>query len=243
MNKIFWAGDSTVQTNDITTFPQHGIGQAFPSYIKEGYVVCNHAKNGRSTKSFMEEGRLEAIDEQIGEGDFLFIQFGHNDEKAQDPERYTVPGGSFNENLRTFIGVARRHGARPVLITSLERRWFGEDGRLGPSQHVPYVQAVKQVAAEENVALVDLYAMSREEMNKVGAERTEEWFMNLKPGVYRSCPEGKTDNTHLQYTGALVFAGLVAKGLKECGGIYADIVLDEALDDFEKAGGMYKLLF
>ena len=71
--RIFWAADSTVQTNDITTYPQTGIGQVFPLYVREGVVVCNHAKNGRSTKSFMDEGRLAVIDSQIGEGDFLFI--------------------------------------------------------------------------------------------------------------------------------------------------------------------------
>lgn len=85
MNKIFWAADSTVQTNDYTTYPQTGIGQVFPLFVKPEYQVCNHAKNGRSTKSFMDEGRLKAIEEKIGAGDFLFIQFGHNDEKKRIP--------------------------------------------------------------------------------------------------------------------------------------------------------------
>ena len=76
--RIFWAADSTVQTNDITTYPQTGIGQVFSLYTRDGVIVSNHAKNGRSTKSFMDEGRLDAIGRQIGEGDFLFIQFGHN---------------------------------------------------------------------------------------------------------------------------------------------------------------------
>ena len=85
MNRIFWAADSTVQTNDYTTYPQTGIGQVFSLFIKPEYQVNNHAKNGRSTKSFMDEGRLEAIEEKIGAGDFLFIQFGHNDEKKEIP--------------------------------------------------------------------------------------------------------------------------------------------------------------
>ena len=85
MNRIFWAADSTVQTNDYTTYPQTGIGQVFPLFVKPEYQVSNHAKNGRSTKSFMDEGRLKAIEEKIGAGDFLFIQFGHNDEKKEDP--------------------------------------------------------------------------------------------------------------------------------------------------------------
>lgn len=85
MNKIFWAADSTVQTNDFTTYPQTGIGQVFPLFVKNEYQIVNHAKNGRSTKSFMDEGRLKAIEEKIGAGDFLFIQFGHNDEKKRIP--------------------------------------------------------------------------------------------------------------------------------------------------------------
>lgn len=240
MNRIFWAGDSTVQTNDITTYPQTGIGQVFSLYLKEGIVVCNHAKNGRSTKSFMDEGRLKAIDERIEEGDFLFIQFGHNDEKDQDPARYTVPGSTFDENLRVFIGVARSHGAYPVLITPLERRCFDESGVLGPGAHGPYVAAVKEVAKAENVPLIDLHAMSRQEMIRAGMDKTVEWFMNIAPDTYASCPEGKTDNTHLKYAGAVTFAGLVAKGLKECGGIYAELLVDpnkepEGLEDGDKA--------
>lgn len=240
MDKIFWAGDSTVQTNDITTYPQTGIGQVFSLYLKEGITVCNYAKNGRSTKSYMAEGRLKEIEQKIGAGDFLFIQFGHNDEKAQDPERYTVPGATFDENLRIFIDAARRHGAYPVLITPLERRCFDENGRLGPGAHGDYVAAMKTVAEAEGVPLVDLYTMSREEMMKAGMAKTVEWFMNIEPGACASCPQGKKDNTHLKYAGAVIFAGLIARGLKKCGGIYADLLLDpnkepEGLEDGDNA--------
>lgn len=240
MNKIFWAGDSTVQTNDITTYPQTGIGQVFPLYLKEEFSVSNHAKNGRSTKSFMDEGRLTKIDEAIGEGDFLFIQFGHNDEKEQDPARYTIPGSTFDDNLRTFINVARSHGANPVLITPLERRCFGDAEVLGEGFHGPYVEAIKNVAASENVPLVDLYSKSRKLMNEAGVTKTIEWFMHIEPNTYASCPEGKIDNTHLKYAGAVTFAGLIAEGLKEIGGIYAQLLVDpdkepEGLEDGDKA--------
>lgn len=227
MNKIFWAGDSTVQTNDITTYPQTGIGQVFPLYLKEGVAVCNHARNGRSTKSFMDEGRLDRIDRELSEGDFLFIQFGHNDEKDQDPARYTLPGSTFDANLRVFINVARKHGAYPVLITPLERRCFDGEGMLGPGAHAEYVAAIKKVAEQEQVPLVDLYSMSREELKRAGAEKTTEWYMNIEPGVYRGWPEGKKDNTHLKYAGAVTFAGLIARGLAACGGIYADLLVDQ----------------
>lgn len=227
MSTIYWAGDSTVQTNRIATYPQTGIGQVFPLYIKEKIVVSNHAKNGRSTKSFMEEGRLQAIDEVIGEGDFLFIQFGHNDEKAEDPGRYTSPYGTFKENLKIFIHTARKHGAWPVLITPLERRCFGEEQVLGAGAHGDYVAGMKEVAEEEQVPLIDLYQMSRELMNRAGKEETEDWFMNIRPNTYRNYMEGQIDNTHLKYAGAVRFAGLIARGLQELGGIYAELLIEE----------------
>ncbi|MCH5270985.1 MAG: rhamnogalacturonan acetylesterase [Lachnospiraceae bacterium] len=225
--RIFWAGDSTVQTNDITTYPQTGIGQVFSLYIEKDITICNHAKNGRSTKSFLDEGRLEPIAREIGEGDYLFIQFGHNDEKIQDPARYTEPFGTYKENLKLFIDTARSHGAKPVLITPLERRCFVDEKRLDAGAHGEYVAAMKETAEQENVPLVDLFSQSRKEMEKAGAEETLKWFMHLKPGEYASCPEGKEDNTHLKYEGAVKFAGLVAQGLKELGGEYKELLLPE----------------
>ncbi len=226
MKRILWAGDSTVQTNDITTYPQTGIGQVFSLYTKEDVLVVNHAKNGRSTKSFIDEGRLQKIDETIQEGDFLFIQFGHNDEKIEDPTRYTEAYTSFRDNLNKFIDVARKHGAYPVLITPLERRCFVDCGHLGLGAHSDYVAGMKQTAEEAKVPLVDLYSMSRCELKRVKESGSKKYYMNLEAGEYASCPEGKVDNTHLKYEGAVCFAGLIAKGIKEIGGIYADLLID-----------------
>ncbi|MGN1149068.1 MAG: rhamnogalacturonan acetylesterase [Lachnospiraceae bacterium] len=227
MNKIFWAGDSTVQTNNITTYPQTGIGQVFSLYLREDITVCNYAKNGRSTKSFLDEGRLEPIDALIGEGDYLFIQFGHNDEKNLDPSRFTEPFTSYMDNLKIFIDTARRHGAKPVLITPLERRCFLDEKHLGIGAHSDYVAAMKQTAEQTKVPLVDLYSYSRAELKKVGAEGCKKWFMHLQPGEYAAYPEGKEDNTHLRYEGAVTFAGLIAKGLRELGGEYKELLLSE----------------
>ncbi len=227
MNTIYWAGDSTVQTNDYTTYPQNGIGQIFPIFLKEAYRVENHAKNGRSTKSFMDEGRLAAIEERIGEGDFLFIQFGHNDEKDKDPSRYTTPFGTYKENLRTYIQVARDHGAYPVLITPLARRCYVSEFKLGPGQHGDYVQGMKQVAEECKVPLVDLYTMSRQALEEAGEVESRKWHMFFDAGIYPQHPEESRDNTHLRYEGAVKYGCLIAKGLKELGGIYAEAVLDE----------------
>lgn len=226
MRKIYWAADSTVQTNDITTYPQTGMGQVLSLYLKEDVEVKNHAKNGRSTKSFIDEGRLQAIDELIGEGDFLFIQFGHNDEKDQDPTRYTEPYSTYMDNLAIYIDVARKHGAYPVLITPLERRCFMENGHLGMGAHSDYVAGMKQTAANLDVPLIDLYSMSRAELKRAGEAESRNWYMNFDAEIYPNYMEGKADNTHLRYTGAVLYAGLVAKGLKELGGIYADLLIE-----------------
>ena len=131
------------------------------------------------------------------------------------------------ENLKIFIDTARKHGAKPVLITPLERRCFVEEKHLGIGAHSDYVAAMKQTAAQQNVPLVDLYSYSRAELKKAGPEGSVKWFMHLTPGEYASCPEGKVDNTHLKYEGAVTFAGLIAKGLYELGGEYRELLLEE----------------
>lgn len=232
MSTIYWAGDSTVQFNGILTFPQTGLGQVLPMYLKPEIRVENHAKNGRSTKSFIDESRLVPIYDRISEGDFLFIQFGHNDEKETDPARYTDPETEYRTNLGKFVNVARDKKAHPVLITPLERRNFKEDGHLEESLHLPYVQAMKETAKELDVPLIDLFTMSREKLEKVGPENTLTWYMHIPAGIYPYHPEGlDTDNTHLRYEGAVIYAGCIARGLKELGGIYADLLLE---DLFEK---------
>lgn len=227
MAVIYWAGDSTVQYNSILTYPQTGIGQVFHLFVKPEVRIENYAKNGRSTKSFLEEGRFSAISDKIKEGDFLFIQFGHNDEKKQDPARYTEPDTTFQENLAVFIDAAREKKAFPVLITPVERRCFGEDGCLQAGEHTAYVVAMKQTAEAFGVPLIDLCAMSRKKLIEAGTERSKEWYMHLPAGRYASHPEGLTDNTHLQYEGAVIYAECIAKGLKELGGIYGDLLLNE----------------
>lgn len=227
MATIYWAGDSTVQDNNITTYPQTGIGQVFYLFVKPEVQIKNHAKNGRSTKSFIDESRLPAIYDRITKGDFLFIQFGHNDEKIQDSSRYTEPFSDYMVNLEKFVNVARNKKAYPVFITPLERRCFNEEGILEPGEHLPYVEAMKQASENLSVPLVDLYGMSREALQKAGPEHSKDWYMHLPEGKYPSHPEGLTDNTHLKYEGAVVYAGCVARGLKALGGIYQELLIDE----------------
>lgn len=224
-NRIFWAGDSTVKHNRIITYPQTGMGQVMNLYLKPEIEVCNFAENGRSTKSFIAEKRLEQIDNLIGEGDFLFIQFGHNDQK-DDVERHTEPFGDYQENLKQFIQVAKNHKAYPVLITPLYRREF-VNGVLKDNVHLEYPKAMIELAEALNVPVIDLCEKSRQLLIQKGEKDTHHWFMNLEKNVSKKHPDGLVDNTHLQYEGAVIMAGLIAEGLKELGGIYEDLLLDE----------------
>ena len=227
MSKIFFAGDSITQTYYYNNFPRTGIGQMFYLFIKKDYIVENHARGGRSTKSFINESRLKVVEDNIQEGDFLFIQFGHNDEKAYDPSRYTEPFSSYIDNLGVFINVARRRGAYPVLITPAERRCFEDNKQLGKGTLADYVAGMKMASEKYKVPLVDLYSMSRTELENVGEEQSRKWYMFFSEGLYTNYPDGCKDNTHLSYEGAVKYASLIAKGLRKLGGIYADMLLDE----------------
>lgn len=226
MSTIFWAGDSTVKQNSIATYPQTGIGQMFDRFVKLGEVVVeNHAENGRSTKSFLDEGRLVPIYDRMRKGDFLFIQFGHNDEKTSDPERYAAPGGEYDKNLERFVNAARNKGAIPVIISPVTRRLFRQPGQAWG--HGPYAAACRETAKRLDVAFIDLTAMSEQLVDARGVDACEHLYMNLPAGKYANYPEGQVDNTHLQPEGAMTFGALIAQGLYELGGAYRALLCDE----------------
>lgn len=222
---IYWAGDSTVKQNDITTYPQGGIGQGFALYAKKGIFIDNRAENGRSSKSFIEEGILDTIARDIQKGDFLFIQFGHNDEKP-DEERHTEAFGSYQDYLKQYIKTATDKGAYPVLITSLYRRHFQTDGKtLVPDTHQNYPEAMLAVGKECGVPVIDLCSLSKDFIEKNGPEISKNWFLHLPAGKYPNFPDGRTDNSHLTYEGCVVFSGLIAAELRKLGGIYAELLI------------------
>ena len=122
---IFMIGDSTMANKKLEKENQErGWGQMLPIYLEGAVKVDNHAVNGRSSKSFIDEGRWDVVKEKIRPGDYVIIQFGHNDEKIKDEKRYTVPGASFDDNLRRFVTEAREKGATPIIMTSIVRRNF-----------------------------------------------------------------------------------------------------------------------
>ncbi|RCW45557.1 rhamnogalacturonan acetylesterase [Paenibacillus prosopidis] len=210
---IFLAGDSTVTDQD--TFPYAGWGQMLPLYFKTDVAVDNHAKSGRSSKSFIDEGRLAAILEQIKPNDYLWIQFGHNDQKP-DTERATEPFGSYKEMLSIYVKEARAREARPVLITPMHRRKFDGQGRIIDT-HGDYLLGMMQLAAELDVPLIDLAAKSKALYEQLGDEPSKALFMWAYPGEFIHFPEGAQDDTHFQELGAIQIAGLVAEGVKELG--------------------------
>ena len=224
--KVFYAGDSTVKENNHTSFPQTGMGQAFSLFLRKDIRLVNCAQNGRSTKSFIDEGRLESIEKSIGEGDYLLIQFGHNDEKP-DEARHTDAYGDYQENLKKFVDVARDKGAYPLLITSIYRRLFQEDKvHLVDRTHLDYPDACMALAKELDVPVVDLNSITKAMIEDAGFEASKEWFLHVPAGKYDNFPDGKEDNSHLRYEGAYRFARALAEEIAKIGGIYGQMLLE-----------------
>ena len=210
--KIFICGDSTAASYDPKETLMTGWGQVLGEYLPEA-EIRNHAMAGRSTRTFLQEGRLERVMEEIGEGDLMLIQFGHNDENREKPERYTEPERAYPENLGIFVSKAREKKAVPVLMTPIcIRNW--QEGRIEPS-HGVYPQKVRETAARLGVPLIDLYADSLRIVEEAGEEKSEKLFMNLAPGEDPGQPEGRRDNAHTRRAGACAFAERTAAHLRE----------------------------
>ncbi|MDT0397729.1 MULTISPECIES: rhamnogalacturonan acetylesterase [Streptomyces] len=200
---LYIAGDSTAAQKYADAAPETGWGMALPFLLHRHLTVSNHAVNGRSSKSFVDEGLLEGIFSSIRPGDLLLVQFAHNDEKSADPTRYTEPWSTYQEYLRMYVDGARARGARPVLATAVERRRFDADGRALPS-HGEYPAAMRALAAEERVALLDVQALSLALWQELGAEETKKYF---------NWTATEQDNTHFNPPGAISVARLVAREL------------------------------
>ncbi|MET7736713.1 rhamnogalacturonan acetylesterase [Streptomyces sp. NPDC005402] len=213
---VYVAGDSTASTYVSSLAPRAGWGQALPVFLTADASVVNMAKSGASSKSFIDLGLLDRILAVIKRGDYLLISFGHNDEKIDDPSRYTEPSTTYKQYLSRYIDKSRAKGAIPVLVTSVERRHFDGAGRIWPS-HAAYPAAMRELAAAKGVSLVDLTASSTALWNRVGVEGTKKYFMILKAGQYPNYPDGSQDNTHFQAFGAIEVTRLVATALHNQG--------------------------
>lgn len=197
---LYLAGDSTVTDQGVA--PSASWGQMLPAYFKNDLAIANHAESGETLKSFVTELRLDKMLSTVEPGDWVMIQFGHNDQKVQWPQTYAEAATTYRSWLRTYIAEVRRRGATPILVTSPERRNFDSAGRIVPSLG-EYPDAVRAVAREESAALIDLNPASVRFYEKLGPE-----------GAPRAFADEGRDKTHHNEFGAYALAGLVVEGLR-----------------------------
>jgi lysophospholipase L1-like esterase len=205
---VFVAGDSTAATYATADIPRAGWGQALPAFLRRDVAVVNGALSGASSKSFADLGRLRLILDAIRPGDTLLVSFGHNDEKAEDPARYTEPWSTFQEYLSRYLDGARAAGAHPILVTPVERRRFTAAG-VPYLSHGEYPDAMRALAAETRTPLIDLTALSFALWSELGPDATKDHFLWLAAGASPNYPAGVSDNTHFQAHGAIEVARLV----------------------------------
>ncbi|GIE85234.1 rhamnogalacturonan acetylesterase [Actinoplanes regularis] len=205
---VYVAGDSTAATYATADVPRAGWGQALPVFLRREIAVVNAALSGASSKSFVDLGRLDLILAAIRPGDTLLVSFGHNDEKSEDPARYTEPWSTFQDHLRLHLDGARAAGAHPILVTPVERRRFTAAG-VPYLSHGEYPDAMRALAEETRTPLIDLTALSFALWGELGPEATKGYFLWLDAGVSPNYPTGVADNTHFQAHGAIEVARLV----------------------------------
>jgi lysophospholipase L1-like esterase len=204
--RVFLAGDSTVQTYDDPKVPQAGWGQYIGESFQDCVHFCNRSKAARSSKTFVEEGRLAAILREIGPGDWLLVQMGHNDANREKPERYTEPEAEFPRYLKMYLNGAREKKANPLLITPVARLHC-ENG-VFMNDFEEYCSSMKRLGREENVPVVDLMSLSLARLEKLGPEAAREWYMVSVNG---------TDMTHFSQKGAREVAAVLAEGIRRSG--------------------------
>jgi lysophospholipase L1-like esterase len=206
---VYIAGDSTVC--DQRDEPWAGWGQILPRFFKPGIAVANHAFSGRALKSFIWEKRLDAILKTIKKGDYLFVQFAHNDQKPG--AAHADPFTTYQEQLQIYIDAAREHGATPVLVTSMNRRTFNAQGKIDNSLG-DYPAAMRQKALAENVALIDLNAMSQALYEAWGPEDSKKAFVHFPAHTFPNQETALKDNTHFTAYGAYELAKCVVEGIR-----------------------------
>lgn len=205
--KVWLIGDSTCAKKEIRAYPETGWGMPFTYFFDSTVEVDNRAVNGRSTKSFIAENRWQSVIDSMNEGDFVFIQFGHNDEGKEKVGRYTTPD-EFKDNLTRYLNETRNKKGVPILLTPVARRTFDSTGKIKES-HPVYSGAVREVAKKNNVPLIDLDKKSQALLQQFGPEYSKLLFLHLALGEHPNYPDGKEDNTHFNELGARKVAEIV----------------------------------
>ncbi|WP_276381307.1 rhamnogalacturonan acetylesterase [Flavobacterium sp. H4147] len=211
---LYCIGDSTMANKkDPEKNPEHGWAQVLQLFFTDNIVVVNKAVNGRSTKSFINENRWDSIYKKLKKGDYVFIEFGHNDEKIEDPSRYTNPHTAYRYNLIRFVNESREKGAIPILLTSIARRNFNEKGVLIPT-HGDYPLETRLVAQEYKVPFIDLEYYTEQLEQSYGPDKSKELHLHFKAGENPYYDKDKADDTHLSLKGATEIAQIVINQLK-----------------------------
>ena len=208
--EVFIVGDSTASEYGPERAPRQGWGMQLQSFLDPAaWQVRNHAQSGRSARSFIDEGWLAPVEKTLTRGDVLLIQFGHNDEKAEDPTRYNEPAQAFPQWLMRYVALAREKGATPILITPLARRKFERGSKIDQllDTHGAYSIAVRELAKREQLGVIDLDALSTAWLRALGDEASKPFYMHVPA-------QNLTDDTHLQARGATAVACLVVGGWK-----------------------------
>jgi lysophospholipase L1-like esterase len=212
---IYTIGDSTMANKTKPDEnPERGWGQMLPLFFNDNITVDNRAVNGRSTRSFIDEKRWDAIYKVLKPGDYVFIQFGHNDQKEKDSTRFTNPHTAYRHNLIRFVNETRAKGAIPVLFSSIVRRNFNEQGVL-ISTHGDYPLETRLVAQEYKVPFIDMEYYSELLEQSYGPEKSKQLHLHYKAGEIPYYKEDKADNTHLCVKGATEIAKIAIEELKK----------------------------
>jgi lysophospholipase L1-like esterase len=210
---VYLAGDSTMAEKLPNKRPETGWGEALQQYFTDQVRIDNRARNGRSTRTFISEGLWQAIVDSLQAGDYVFIQFGHNDQSKDKPDRYTPPD-DFRRNLVRFVSDVRGKRGTPVLFTPVRRRRFDKDGKLYDTQG-EYAQIARDVAAAERMPLIDMHEESARVLSAFGAEPSRQLFLQLQPWENPNYRDGVEDNTHFSPGGAGVMAYIAVHALRE----------------------------
>lgn len=212
---VYLIGDSTMCLYDESRFPQTGWGMPFAHFFNDSVIIKNHAKGGRSSRSFIAENRWQPILNDLKNGDFVLIQFGHNDaQNSKDhPDRKTTPD-EYKTYIGKYISESRIKGATPIIISPVTRWIFDNEGKAEEC-HEPYLNALKEMSETYKVSLIDLDSKSRNLLNTMGKDSSRYLYMYFEPGEYFRYPDGYPDNTHFTEFGARKIAELVLQGIIE----------------------------
>ena len=229
--RILIMGDSTMQQNYASTYPQVGWPQALPLFLNDKVQIINFARNGCSTKSFRDLGHFDRLLKEAKQGDYCFIEFGHNDQKSDDPLRFTEPFTTYSNNLNQYIDELLEVGVTPIIFSPIYRRFFENDGSVSSVCHGEYPDAAEQVAKSRGLVYIDLTKLTKELLSLLGDEASKKMYMFFEKDEYQNYPNGKHDNTHLRFHGAYLISQIVIRELSQMNHPLASYIKLEVKDE------------